>query len=110
MNLFDKPRLKSRDAHHVNIEDQDSDATQGHNEALALVNVHKAKGAAPPGNGEASVEAEETEQSKKKEDLCRAKELVQLHHEIKARHLNGKVDEELRRAREDVQRVLIELA
>lgn len=56
------------------------------------------------------MEVEEREQSKKKEDLRRAKELVQLHHDVKARHVNGKVDEELRRAREDVQRVLRELA
>lgn len=85
------------------------DAQQGHNEALALVNVHRATGAPSPANGDVAVEGEGTEQSKKREDLRRAKELVQLHYEVKARHVDGEVDEELRRAREDVWRVLREL-
>lgn len=46
----------------------------------------------------------------KKEDLRRAKELVELHCEVRSRHVNGEVDEALRRAREDVQRVLRELS
>lgn len=67
-------------------------------------------GTPSPGNGETPAEAEGTEQNKKREDLRRAKELVRLHYEVKARHVNGEVDEELRRAREDVWRVLRKLA
>ncbi|KAJ5306468.1 hypothetical protein PENANT_c031G10287 [Penicillium antarcticum] len=74
----------------------------GHNEALALVNVHKTN---------ASPESAETANvSTDKDDLRRAKELVELHYEVKARHANGTVDEELNQAREDVQRVLRELS
>jgi hypothetical protein len=35
--------------------------------------------------------------------------LVELHYEIKARHANGTVDDELAQAREQVNRVLREL-
>lgn len=44
-----------------------------------------------------------------RDDLRRAKELVELHHEVKARHANGTVDEELSLARQNVQRVLYDL-
>jgi hypothetical protein len=43
-------------------------------------------------------------------DLRRAKELVELHYEVKARHTNGTIDEELSQARQDVRRVLTELS
>ncbi|KAJ5766576.1 uncharacterized protein N7511_004192 [Penicillium nucicola] len=74
----------------------------GHNEALALVNVHK-KGANPESTGAANTPTDQN-------DLRRAKELVELHYEVKARHANGTVDEELNRAREDVRRVLRDLS
>ena len=45
-----------------------------------------------------------------KVDLRRAKELVELHYEVKARHANGTVDEGLRQARQDVRRILTELS
>lgn len=70
--------------------------------------MHKASGAPSPQNG-AAAQDESTEQNRKKEDLRQAKELVQLHYEVKARHVNGEVDGDLRRAREDVWRVLREL-
>lgn len=46
----------------------------------------------------------------KMENLRRAKELVQLHYEVKSRHADGQIDEELRQAREGVEQVLAELA
>lgn len=42
-------------------------------------------------------------------DLQRAKELVDLHRELKTRHVDGVVDEGLARARADVGRVWGEL-
>ncbi|KAI2738218.1 hypothetical protein DTO013E5_3563 [Penicillium roqueforti] len=69
----------------------------GHNEALALVDVHK--------NGIASGSTKSGSAF-----LRRAKELVELHYEVKARHANGTVDEGLRQARQDVRRVLTELS
>lgn len=87
-----------------------TDTNQGHNEALALVNVHKTPGSPQPGNSPASGETDGVSQGKKPEDLRRAKELVQLHHEMKSTHVNGEVDDDLRRAREDVRRVLRELS
>lgn len=79
------------------------------------MDVHKA--AAP-----ASVDAATSQQTvsraedaqlqlgKKTEDVHRAKELVQLHYEVKSRHANGEVDDALRRAREDVEYVMRALA
>ncbi|KAJ5210459.1 hypothetical protein N7491_010265 [Penicillium cf. griseofulvum] len=80
----------------------------GHNEALALVNVHKsitASDSAETGStlADKSLTVDET-------DLRRAKELVELHYEVKARHANGTIDEELSQARKDVRRVLTELS
>lgn len=83
---------------------QYSDHKQAHSEALALVSVHRTTGASSPETGTPAVE-----QGKTRDDLCRAKELVQLHYEMKSRHANGQVDEDLQRAREDVLRVLGEL-
>lgn len=48
--------------------------------------------------------------NKSDDDLRRAKELVDLHQELKNRHAYGTVDEELGRAREGVNRVLRELS
>jgi hypothetical protein len=72
---------------------------QGRNEALALVNVHKNPAGPESAGG-----------STDRDDLRRAKELVELHYEVKARHADGTVDEELKQARRDVQRVLMELS
>ena len=55
-------------------------------------------------------EAGSTDHTKKQEDLQRAKELVNLHYEVKSRHASGEVDEELRVSRENVDRVLRELS
>lgn len=81
---------------------------QGHNEALALVNVHKnITGSDSTESGNALADKSPTDD---KADLRRAKELVELHYEVKARHANGTVDEELSQARQDVRRVLRELS
>ncbi|CAI7564809.1 unnamed protein product [Penicillium palitans] len=81
----------------------------GHNEALALVNVHKniTGSDSTESSGSALADKSPTDD---KADLRRAKELVELHYEVKARHANGTVDEELSQARQDVRRVLRELS
>ena len=81
--------------------------TQGHNEALALVNVHKSISPDSTESGGASADKSPADD---KADLRRAKELVELHYEVKARHVDGTVDEELSQARRDVRRVLAELS
>ncbi|KAJ5377291.1 uncharacterized protein N7496_004700 [Penicillium cataractarum] len=80
----------------------------GHNEALALVSAPLAS--AKDTSAESELVATSDGQAIKQEALQRAKELVQLHYEVKSRHVNGEVDDELRQAREDVYRVLRELA
>ncbi|CDM32230.1 hypothetical protein DTO006G1_2196 [Penicillium roqueforti] len=80
----------------------------GHNEALALVDVHK-NGTASGSTKSGSALADQSP-ADDKADLRRAKELVELHYEVKARHANGTVDEGLRQARQDVRRVLTELS
>jgi hypothetical protein len=42
-------------------------------------------------------------------DLARAKDLVSLHYTVKAAHLNSGIDADLRQARADVNKVLIDL-
>lgn len=78
------------------------------------MNVNKTvAGSKIPGQEDASTEnasSPDEAQHGKKENLRRAKELVALHYEVKSRHANGQVDEELRQAREAVERVLMELA
>lgn len=81
---------------------------QGHNDALALVNVHK--NITGSDSTESSSALADKSPTDDKADLRRAKELVELHYEMKARHANGTVDEELSQARRDVQRVLRELS
>lgn len=82
--------------------------TQGYNEALALVNVHKdVLDRESTELGSASADKSATQD---RDDLRRAKELVELHYEVKARHVNGTVDEELNLARQGVRRVLSELS
>ncbi|RDW86643.1 uncharacterized protein DSM5745_03285 [Aspergillus mulundensis] len=44
------------------------------------------------------------------DQLRAASELVELHYEMKAIHKDGRVDDQLRRGREEVNRVLRELA
>ncbi|OJJ60844.1 hypothetical protein ASPSYDRAFT_42641 [Aspergillus sydowii CBS 593.65] len=74
-----------------------------YNDALNLVTVNErltASETAPK-----PVQAEATN-----EHLRLASELVELHHEMKAVHKDGRVDDQLRRGREEVNRVLRELA
>jgi len=42
-------------------------------------------------------------------DLARAKDLVSLHYTVKVAHLNSGIDADLRQARADVNKVLIDL-
>ncbi|KAJ6024276.1 hypothetical protein N7540_005073 [Penicillium herquei] len=81
----------------------------GHNEALALVTVNQATPGAISGDNGVGAGCG-SDELKKKEDLRRAKELVNLHYEVKSRHANGEVDDGLQKAREDVAAVLRELA
>ncbi|KAL1869484.1 hypothetical protein Plec18167_007782 [Paecilomyces lecythidis] len=74
-----------------------------HNEAIALVTVHR------DGDNAESSKAEENQNP----DLQRAKDLIDLHYNVKMKHMRGQqpgtVDEGLRKARDDVNRVLREL-
>lgn len=81
---------------------------QGHAEALTLVNVNKAL---KPGTEGAAAGVQDSGNA----ELERAKELVELHYGVKVKHMTGPgsdpmVDEGLRRARDDVNRVLRELS
>lgn len=90
-----------------------ANTSQGDKEALTLVNVHTTlpstenAGAGKPGTESAS--RGDGQLSKKEKDLIRVKEMVELHYEMKARHVNGQVDEDLRLAREKVREVLGDL-
>ncbi|OOG00152.1 hypothetical protein ASPCADRAFT_204037 [Aspergillus carbonarius ITEM 5010] len=86
-----------------------------HHDALALVTVNERIPLSPDSPQRDTVatiqaSAETNQNGYKNDDLCRAKELVDLHYEIKARHVLGTVDEELSRARQEVARVLRELS
>ncbi|KAJ5396574.1 hypothetical protein N7509_004687 [Penicillium cosmopolitanum] len=75
-----------------------------HHAALALVNAHQISlDTSPPSQSNPTATDAIT-------DLQRAKELVELHYEVKARHVNGQVDADLQKARVDVQQVLRELS
>ncbi|CAI7592174.1 unnamed protein product [Penicillium pancosmium] len=80
-----------------------------HHAALALVNAHRISlDTSSPSQSDTT--ATDAITSKKNKDLQRAKELVELHYEVKARHVNGQVDADLQKARADVQQVLRELS
>ncbi|EHA23396.1 hypothetical protein ASPNIDRAFT_131008, partial [Aspergillus niger ATCC 1015] len=78
-----------------------------HHDALALVTVNER---IPHITAQLGLKATSTSQASsgadlsryENEDLSRAKELVDLHYEFKARHALGTVDEELARAREEI--------
>jgi len=92
---------------------QKANTAQGDKEALTLVNVHttipSTEAAGAGKTGTESVSRGDDQPSRKENDLLRAKELVELHYEMKARHGNGQVDEDLRQARENVRQVLGDL-
>ncbi|KAJ5692623.1 hypothetical protein N7462_002046 [Penicillium macrosclerotiorum] len=79
---------------------------QGHNEALALVNLDRN---IPTTEGDDNAGTDVNMSELGKADLHRAKELVELHYEVKSRHVNGEVDDELQQAREDIKRVMVDL-
>ncbi|BCS22397.1 uncharacterized protein APUU_30622S [Aspergillus puulaauensis] len=74
-----------------------------YNDAINLVTVNERLAASE--TAPKPVEAEGVN-----EHLRLASELVELHHEMKAVHKDGRVDDQLRRGREEVNRVLRELA
>ncbi|KAL4882799.1 hypothetical protein BJY04DRAFT_186072 [Aspergillus karnatakaensis] len=82
-----------------------------YNDALNLVTVNERL---PPSDTIAQSAKESTPAPAKSEavndNLRLASELVELHYEMKAIHKDGRVDEQLRRGREEVNRVLRELA
>ncbi|KAJ5965394.1 hypothetical protein N7481_012108 [Penicillium waksmanii] len=80
-----------------------------HHAALALVNTHQIT-LDTSSSSQSDPTATDAISSKKNVDLQRAKELVELHYEVKARHVNGQVDINLQQARADVQQVLRELS
>lgn len=88
-----------------------TDRKQDHHDALALVTVNdriatSSLSSELPPSGQP--QDEDSKQSAD-DDLRRAKDLVELHYELKARHVDGQVDRELAQAREGVDRVLREL-
>ena len=72
------------------------------------MNVHK--NITGSGSTESGTALTDKSPADDKADLRRAKELVELHYEVKARHANGTVDEELCQSRQDVWRILRELS
>ncbi|EER25900.1 hypothetical protein D8B26_008224 [Coccidioides posadasii str. Silveira] len=81
-----------------------------HADAAALLNVGKtAPGSANPQDASSAVASSQSMNP----DLQRAKDLIDLHKEVKLRHQRyqngGLVDKDLRQARDDVSRVLWEL-
>lgn len=76
------------------------------NKTIASTNLPDAEDASTQN---ASTDADKGGHVKQK-NLRRAKELVELHYEVKSRDIYGQIDEELRQAREGVERVLRELA
>ncbi|PGH15638.1 hypothetical protein AJ79_02231 [Helicocarpus griseus UAMH5409] len=82
----------------------------GHAEALALVNVHKNLPTSEQQSTQSPSSSPNAESQS--EDLRRAKDLVELHNDVTLKQLNragGGLNEELRKARWDVERVLREL-
>ncbi|PLB52663.1 hypothetical protein P170DRAFT_423505 [Aspergillus steynii IBT 23096] len=77
-----------------------------HHDALALVTVNNRICASrlPSELPHSGLTKNEDPQESADDDLRRAKELVELHYEIKARHVDGRVDGELAQAREEVDR------
>ena len=82
--------------------------SQDHNDALSLVTVNE-RTASREGVSQSQPASAVAETKTQNNDLRRAKELVELHYEIKAKHAGGSVDQELVQAREEVNRVLREL-
>ncbi|KAI9045610.1 PWI domain-containing protein [Aspergillus affinis] len=77
-----------------------------HHDALALVTVNDRISASrlPSENLPSGKSKDDDPTDSADDDLRRAKELVELHYEIKARHVDGRVDGELVQARERVDR------
>ncbi|PYI33677.1 hypothetical protein BP00DRAFT_423834 [Aspergillus indologenus CBS 114.80] len=81
-----------------------------YNDALALVTIQERLDSRPAEIQSQPSNREETPALQTEQDQLRqAKELVELHHDVKARHALGTVDEELAKLREDVRRVWLEL-
>jgi hypothetical protein len=90
---------------------------QAHTEAVALVNVsnklpHGQLSSLSSSLSRGQMNAPESERQDPDPDMQRAKALVELHYEVKMKHKSGSdliIDEDLRRARADVDKVLMDL-
>ena len=85
---------------------------QDHKDALALVHANKSTllhQGYEPGPSKVQDKAEAHTNPQRNEDLMRAKELVDLHYEMKSKYRDGTVDDELAHLRDDVNRVLFQL-
>ncbi|KAA8645918.1 PWI domain-containing protein [Aspergillus tanneri] len=89
-----------------------------HHDALAMVTVNERVAASRLTSevpADADVDSDRTlpqQRSERtaREDLRRAKEIVELHHGFKLRHVDGRVDEELSRARDWVDHATLKLS
>ncbi|KAL2867115.1 uncharacterized protein BJX67DRAFT_353988 [Aspergillus lucknowensis] len=83
-----------------------------YNDALNLVTVNERLPSSETGDRTAPGDstAKQPKSEPEKEHIRLATELVELHYEMKAIHKDGRVDDQLRRGREEVNRVLRELA
>ncbi|KAL2814937.1 hypothetical protein BJX63DRAFT_390849 [Aspergillus granulosus] len=89
-----------------------TNAVQDYNDALNLVTVNQILPSVEKVDqnttGQSASKSQQAEMTK--DHLRLASELVELHYEMKAVHKDGRVDDQLRRGREEVNRVLRELA
>jgi hypothetical protein len=83
--------------------------SQGHEEGLKLVNTHKLISTS---DDDRSIVSEKLAspavadgQRSTDPDLQRARDLVELHYGLKMKHLEGGLDKDLQKARDDVKRV-----
>jgi hypothetical protein len=84
-----------------------TDRSQGHEEALTLVTVHKstaAEDAIRTSESAATLSAPD-QQNRPDPQLQRARDLVEIHYGLKFKYLEEGLDTELQRAREDVKQV-----
>ncbi|KAL2829719.1 hypothetical protein BDW59DRAFT_141873 [Aspergillus cavernicola] len=82
-----------------------------YNDALNLVTVNERLPSSETVDTNATQESilKTTQEGTTNDHLRLASELVELHYEMKAVHKDGRVDDQLRRGREEVNRVLREL-
>jgi hypothetical protein len=92
-----------------------SDRSQGHEEAMNLVNAYQKPSSSsiedtPVRSESSEAITAEHEKSTSNPDLQRAKDLVELHYRVKLKYLEEGVGAELQKARDDVKDVCKNLA